>query len=51
MDTEYRIIEVEVFSEGLDEMYYQRNLDNIGEAYCSSLELLKRIVYSIKVVK
>lgn len=35
----------------LQEMYYNQHLDNIGPAYCSSLEVLEKAIKSIRGVK
>ena len=50
-DGNYKILEVEVETNSLVHMYYNQHLDNIGPAYCSSLEILENAVKSIKGVK
>ena len=50
-DQNYKMLEIEVDTSGLDKMYYSSKLDNIGPAYCSSLEVLENVIKSIKGVK
>ena len=50
-DGDYRMVEVSINTNYLQEMYYNQFLDNIGPAYCSSLEVLEKAIKSIKGVK
>ena len=50
-DGDFKMIEIEVDTSGLSEMYYSQHLDNIGPAYCSSLKLLEKIIKKIKGVE
>lgn len=50
-DGNYRMIEVHVDTNSLSQMYFSPKLDNIGPAYCSSLEVLENAIQTIKVVK
>lgn len=43
----YHMLEVEVETSCLEEMYYVEKLDNIGPAYCSPLELLSIAIRKI----
>lgn len=45
---DYRMVEVTVNTNCLQEMYYNQHLDNIGPAYCSSLEVLEKAIKSVK---
>ena len=42
------MVEVTVNTNCLQEMYYNQHLDNIGPAYCSSLEVLEKAIKSVK---
>lgn len=42
------MVEIIVTTNSLQEMYYNQHLDNIGPAYCSSLEVLEKEIKSIK---
>ena len=50
-DGNYKLVELEVDSQGLDNMFYSENLDNIGSAYCSPIDVLNEYLKSIKEVK
>lgn len=50
-DGNYRMIEIEVDTDALSKMYYNQHLDNIGPAYCSSIELLESAMKSKKGVR
>ena len=50
-DGDYRMVEVTINTNYLQEMYYNQHLDNIGPAYCSSLEVLEKAIKSIRGVK
>ena len=50
-DGNYKMVEVVVDSNFLSEMYYNAHLDNIGPAYCASLELLEKAIISISGVQ
>ncbi len=50
-DGNYAILEVEVDTNSLSNMYYRDFLDNIGPAYCASLDVLGNSICSIKRVK
>ena len=50
-DGNYRMLEIEVETDALSQMYYNNHLDNIGPAYCSSLELLENTMKSYKGVR
>lgn len=45
------MVEIEVKTDSLNQMYYNRYLDNIGPAYCASLDLLEEVIQSIKGVR
>lgn len=47
-DGNYKMLEIEVDTNSLSQMYYNQHLDNIGLAYCSSLETLENAIKSIK---
>ena len=50
-DGNYKMLEIEVDTNALSQMYYNQHLDNIGPAYCSSLEILENAIKSIKGVR
>ena len=50
-DGNYNILQVNVNTNSLDSMYHVVRLDGIGEAYCSSLDVLSSSVNFIKKVK
>ena len=47
-DGDYRMVEVTINTNYLQEMYYNQHLDNIGPAYCSSLEVFEKAIKSIR---
>ena len=47
-DGNYKMLEIEVDTNALSQMYYNQHLDNIGPAYCASLETLENAIKFIK---
>lgn len=47
-DGDYKILEVEVYNNALADMFYSPHLDNIGPAYCFSLDVLKNAIKQIR---
>ncbi len=50
-DGNYRMVQIEVSNSSLSQMHYNQHLDNIGPAYCASIDLLEEAVKSIVGVK
>ena len=50
-DGNYRMVEIEVNTGSLSNMYYNGYLDGIGPAYCSPLDVINEAIQSIKGVK
>lgn len=42
---------IEVYIDSLSKMYYSQHLDNIGPAYCASLEVLEKAIQSLRGVE
>ncbi|WP_265446661.1 S8 family serine peptidase [Acetivibrio straminisolvens] len=49
-DGNYKIVEIEVPTDSLRQMYFVEKLDNIGPAYCAERDLINSIIQSIKEV-
>jgi len=49
-DGNYRMVEFEVPTDSLKEMYYVEKLDGIGMAYCAEFDFINSVIKSIKEV-
>ncbi len=49
-DGKYRMIELEIYNKNMSKMYYVAKLDDIGPAYCSSLDVINDSIKSIREV-
>lgn len=49
-DGNYKIVEIEVPTDSLRQMYFVEKLDNIGPAYCAERDLINSIIQFIKEV-
>ena len=50
-DHNYKLVELEIDADGLNKMFYSPNLDNIGPAYCSPIDVLNQFLKSMREVK
>lgn len=47
-DGNYRMVEIEVNTSSLSDMYYNEYLDGIRPAYCSPLGVINEAIHSLK---
>jgi hypothetical protein len=50
-DSSYRMIEIELPSNSLNQMYYNSNLDGIGPAYSGKIDWLNSFIKGVKTIK